>query len=137
MVPYARLLGVLCMAHLYLKIITKLCIVQSCDDLGDADWSVKRSSPLGVESGWKCADLGLVLPSSQNSISPSAFRVPFLTRWPLSRMRSSMVRDLSENILSYLAFEVELARVWRTFRWSLIKCLFLQSGHVIKTVPWW
>jgi hypothetical protein len=66
--------------------------------LFDAGCSTKRSSPLGFDSGWKCADRGVELPSSQNSTSPSALRDPFLTRFPFSRMRSSIVTDLSEKI---------------------------------------
>lgn len=52
------------------------------------------------EFGWKCDDRGVVVPSSQNSTSPSAPSVPRLTRLPLSRMMSSMVTRLSENIWS-------------------------------------
>jgi hypothetical protein len=51
-----------------------------------------------VVFGMKLADRGVVVPSSQNSTSPSALREPFFTNCPFSRMRSSMVTDLSEKI---------------------------------------
>jgi hypothetical protein len=60
--------------------------------------STKRSSPFGFDSGWKWADRGVELPSSQNSTSPSALSEPLLTRSPFSRRRSSIVTDLSEKI---------------------------------------
>ena len=55
-------------------------------------------SLLVVVFGKKLADRGVVVPSSQNSTSPSALRVPFFTNCPFSRIRSSTVTDLSENI---------------------------------------
>jgi hypothetical protein len=64
----------------------------------DVGCSTKRSSPLGFDSGWKWAERGVELPSSQNSTSPSALSEPLLTRSPFSRIRSSIVTDLSENI---------------------------------------
>lgn len=48
--------------------------------------------------GMKLADRGVVEPSSQNSTSPSALKEPRFTSWPFSRMRSSIVTDLSEKI---------------------------------------
>lgn len=81
-------------------------------DFAETGCSTNRSSPLGFDSEWNCADRGVELPSSQNSTLPSALSEPFLTRLPFSRIRSSMVTDLSEKIYSsqwscsYYAWEV-------------------------------
>ena len=55
-----------------------------------------------VELAWNCADLGVVVPSSQNSMSPSPSS-PRLTRSPFSRIMSSSVTRLSEKIYDPLA----------------------------------
>ena len=46
-----------------------------------------------------------MVPSSQNSTSPSALKEPLLTRLPFSRIRSSIVTDLSEKTYLRLAKE--------------------------------
>jgi hypothetical protein len=71
--------------------------VQSCEGFDGSGCSARRLSPLGFDSAWNCAERGVVLPSSQNSTSPSALKEPLLTRLPFSRIRSSIVTDLSEN----------------------------------------
>lgn len=99
--------------------------------------SVNLSSPAGAALVWKCAERGVEEPSSQNSTSPSALREPRLTRLPFSFIRSSIVTDLSEKICSPLATWLRRSLPRQTFRWSLIRCLFLQSGHEIRMVPLW
>lgn len=79
--------------------IEKAYVLGSGVDLEDVGCSINRSSPLGFDSEWNCADRSVDVPSSQNSTSPSALSKPFLTRLPFSRIRSSMVIDLSEKIL--------------------------------------
>lgn len=73
----------------------------------------------GAGSG--SGSLMVLVPSSQNSTSPSSPRVPLLTIIPFSFNKSSTVTLRSPKSL----------------RWSLMTCRLRQFGHEINTDPWW
>jgi hypothetical protein len=61
-----------------------------------------KPSVLVVVFGMWFADRGVLDPSFQNSTSPSVLKEPRFTSCPFSRIKSSIVTGLSENIYGML-----------------------------------